>query len=125
MLAAIIKDSKPALVDSTWNYAKLYVYRSGGQAGFLIGYNLYLGDSIIGRVKSNSKQEIKITKKGLNSLWAKTEAKTEIPIDVEFGRAYYLRCSMGMGVMVGHPELQLMDPVQGKSEYNSIKDKEK
>jgi len=117
-----IKENKISIVDSTWNYAKLFVYRQGG-VGALVGYDLYLGDSVICRVKSNSKQEIKITKKGMNTLWAKTEAKAEVPIDIEFGREYYLRCSMGMGVMVGRPKLQLVDRMQGKLEYNLIKSK--
>jgi len=117
-----IKENKTAIVDTTWNYAKLFVYRPGG-AGALVGYDLYLGDSVICRVKNNSKQEIKITKKGMNSLWAKTEAKSEVPIDIEFGREYYLRCTMGMGIMVGRPQLQLVDRMQGKSQYNSIKSK--
>lgn len=117
-----IKDRKIALVDSTWNFAKLYVYRPSG-AGFLLGYDLYLGDSVICRVKNKSKQEIKIKKKGMNSLWAKTEAKSEIPIDIEFGREYFLRCTMGMGIMIGRPKLQLIDGMQGRYEYNSIKEK--
>lgn len=117
-----IKDRRPALVDSTWDFAKLYVYRPSG-TGFLIGYDLYLGDSLIGRVKNKSKQEIKITKKGMNSLWAKTEAKSEIPIDIEFGREYFLRCTMGVGFMIPRPQLQLMDGIQGRFEYNSIEEK--
>jgi hypothetical protein len=117
-----IKENKTATVDSTWNYAKLFVYRPRG-AGALVGYDLYLGDSILCRVKNNSKQEIVIKKKGMNSFWAKTEAKSEIPINIEFGREYYLRCTMGMGIMVGRPQLQLADRMQGKSEYNSTKSK--
>lgn len=117
-----LNENKTAIVDSTWNYAKLFVYRPGG-AGALVGYDLYLGDSVICRVKNNSKQEIKITKKGMNTIWAKTEAKTEVPIDIEYGREYYLRCTIGIGVMVGRPQLQLVDRMQGKSEYDKIKSK--
>jgi hypothetical protein len=117
-----LKEKKIAIVDSTWNYAKLFVYRPGG-FGALVGYDLYLGDLVICRVKNNSKQEIKITKKGMNSLWAKTEAKSEIPIDIEFGREYYLKCMVEKGIMVGRPQLQLVDRMQGESQCNSIKSK--
>jgi hypothetical protein len=116
---AINKD-RSSFVDSTWNYAKLFVYRPSG-VGALVGYDLYLGDSVICRVPNNSKQEIIINKKGLNMLWAKTEAKAEIPIDIEFGNEYYLKCTMGMGIMVGRPQLQLVDRIQGKAEYNKVK----
>ena len=117
-----LKSKNTSVVDSTWDYAKLYVYRPGG-AGALVGYDLYLGDSVIWRAKNNSKKEIKITKKGMNTLWAKTEAKAEVPINIEYGREYYLRCTMGMGIMVGRPQLQLVDRLEGKSEYNSAKSK--
>jgi len=118
----LLKTSQIAPVDSTWNYAKLYIYRSTG-TGFMIGYDLYLGDSVICRVKSNNKQELKIYKKGMNSLWAKTETKTEIPINIEFGQSYYLKCGIGMGVMVGRPKLELIDNKRGEIEYNNLKTK--
>lgn len=117
-----IKNRETAIVDSTWNYAKFYVYRTGG-VGALIGFDVHLGDSVICRAKSNSKYELVITKKGMNSIWAKTETKSEIPIDVQFGREYYIKCSLGMGVMIGHPHLQIVGRARGKTEFNSIKSK--
>jgi hypothetical protein len=118
----LLKENEDPIVDSTWNYAKLYVYRPRG-IGPLVGYDLYLGDSVICRVKNKSKYEINITKRGYNSLWAKTEAKSEVPIDIQFGREYYLKCTVVVGVMVGHPKLQLVDRTQGKDDYDSIKTK--
>lgn len=115
----VVKESSTS-ADSTWTYAKLYMYRFGGTGG-LVGYDVYLGDSVIWRAKSNTRQEIIIKKRGMNSLWAKTESKAEIPIDIEFGKEYYIRCSMVMGVMVGRPQLQLVDRRQGKPEYSTIK----
>ena len=91
----------------------------------MIGYDLYLGDSLLCRVKNNSKQEIRIYSKGANKLWAKTESKAEVPIDITMGREYYLRCGIRMGVMVGRPELQLVDSREGQVEYNTIKTKKK
>ncbi|MGV9011943.1 MAG: hypothetical protein ACOH13_05060 [Flavobacteriales bacterium] len=117
-----LKVNEDPIVDSTWNYAKLYVYRPRG-IGPLVGYDLYMGDSVICRVKNKSKYEINITKRGYNSLWAKTEAKSEVPIDIIYGREYYLRCTVVVGVMVGHPKLQLVDRTQGKADYDSIKAK--
>ncbi len=117
-----IKGKQIKKVDSTWKYAKLYVYRPSA-SGFIVGYDLFIGDSLLCRVKSNSKQEIKITQEGLNSLWAKTETKSEIPIEIEYGREYYLRCSIGIGVMVGRPKLQLIDNESGSIEYNSLNSK--
>ncbi|MDD5570868.1 MAG: hypothetical protein PHD97_06890 [Bacteroidales bacterium] len=115
-----IQEKEKPVFDSTWNYAKLFVFRHGGTDA-LVGYDLYIGDSLLCRVTNKTKKEIKIYKKGLNTIWAKTESKEEVPIDVEFGREYYLKCSVVMGIMVGRPKLQLIDAKQGKTEYNSIK----
>ncbi|MFA6922995.1 MAG: hypothetical protein WC223_01965 [Bacteroidales bacterium] len=108
------------ITDSTWNYAKLFVFRYGGVGAF-IGYDLYIGDSLLCRVTNKSKKEIKIYKKGLNTIWAKTESKEELPINIEFGKEYYLKCSVVMGIMVGRPKLQLVEPGEGKAAFTSIK----
>lgn len=104
------------------DYAILNVYRYGG-AGALVSYDLYLGDSVICRVKNNFKTTLHINKDGLNSLWAKTEAKSEVPIDVKMGKTYYLRCGLSMGAFVGHPKLELVDSKTGKAEFESFKAK--
>ncbi|MFV0268377.1 MAG: hypothetical protein ACK5HT_14715 [Draconibacterium sp.] len=104
------------------DYAILNVYRFSG-VGPLIGYDLYLGDSVICRVKNNYKTTIHIDKGGLNTLWAKTESKSEVPIDVQPGKTYYLRCSLKMGAFVGRPKLELIDSKTGKVEFESFKAK--
>lgn len=108
------------VIDSTWNFAKLYVYRPTGP-GLLIAYNLHLGDSVIARVQNNFAEKIMITKKGLNALWARTESRAEVPIDIEYGRTYYLKCTVNMGIMAGRPNLELVDPTTGRAEYDAIR----
>jgi hypothetical protein len=106
------------------DYALLHVYRYGG-TGALISYDLHLGDTLIGRVSRNWKKTIKIDKDGLNTLWARTEAKVELPINIQFGHAYYVRCSVVMGAFVGRPKLELVNSQTGKVEIQSIKTKTK
>lgn len=101
------------------DYAVLNVYRYSG-AGALVGYDLYLADSVICRVKNNFKTTLHIKKDGLNTLWARTEAKSEVPIDVKMGKTYYLRCGITMGAFVGHPKLELIDSKTGKAEFESF-----
>lgn len=106
------------------DYAILKVYRENSFSGAVVGYNLRLGDSVICRVKNNFKQTIHIKKDGLNTLWAKTESKVEIPINIKHGKTYYLRCGVKMGAFVGRPSLELVDSSTGKYEYESIKTKQ-
>jgi hypothetical protein len=114
--------AKPEPIDSAMlaaNYAIINVYRPSG-TGFLVGYNLNLGDSVICRVKDDFCQSIKIYKDGYNTLWAKTEAKVEVPIKIEFGRIYYVRCGIDMGAFVGHPSIELLDYSTGKEEFTAM-----
>lgn len=111
-------------IDPTLDYAVLYVYRNGG-GGALVGYNLYLGDSLLCRVTNRFKQEIRITKTGATELWAKTESRAAVPIEFITGKTYYLRCSVGMGVMVGRPSLELVGKKAGSREFDKIKTKSK
>lgn len=104
------------------DYALLHVYRFSGP-GALVNYDLYLGDSIICRVSNNFKKTIKIRKDGLNTIWAKTEAKVEIPINIKFGKEYYIRCGITMGIVVGRPSIELVDNQIGRMELQSIKQK--
>jgi hypothetical protein len=117
--------AKMVNIDSTLigaDYAIINVYRSSG-VGALVNYDLYLGDSVICRVKNNFCESIMIHKDGLNSLWARTEVKSEIPINVVFGAVYYVRCSVSMGAFVGHPQLEIVDNKTGKTEFDVIQQK--
>jgi hypothetical protein len=98
------------------DYAVLHVYRYSGP-GAAIGYDLHLGDTVLCRVINNFKTTLHITKDGMNTLWARTESKAEIPVDFEFGRVYYLRCGITTGVLLGRPKLDLVDAKTGKIEF--------
>ncbi|MGC3976814.1 MAG: hypothetical protein QM751_00365 [Paludibacteraceae bacterium] len=111
------------IIDSTLinaDYALLHIYRNSG-AGMLISYDLHLGDTVICRVKNKWKTTVKIKKDGLNTLWAKTETKQELPINIKFGKEYYIRCSVVMGAFVGRPRIELIDNFNGKPEFQAIK----
>ncbi|MDR2037644.1 MAG: DUF2846 domain-containing protein [Bacteroidales bacterium] len=102
------------------DYALLHIYRKGAMAGAAIGYDVYLDDENLFRAKNNSKTTIKVTKEGMNTLRAKTETKVEIPIDIQFGREYYIRCGMKMGAFVGRPDIELVDNHTGITEFEKI-----
>ncbi len=106
------------------DYAVLNIYRYSG-AGSLVGYDLYLEDSVICRVKNNFKTTIHIARQGLSRLWARTETKDEILIDFKHGRTYYLRCGLTMGILVGHPTLELIENDKARLEFESFKAKNK
>ena len=112
------KGSNNKLMDT--DYALFYIYRPSG-SGFLVSYDMYLGDSLIWRAKNNSKAKLRIYKDGLNKLWASTETKTEVPIDVQMGGVYYIRCGIKMGAFVGRPSIQIVDRTVGRAEFMAVK----
>lgn len=103
--------------DSTWDYAKLYVYRHP-HLNPLSKYNLYLNDSLLCEVKSGFAQEFILLKEGMYLLWAGSLAgdRSEVPVHVKFGKTYYLSCSWGNSYL----DLSLADELQGELQYNAI-----
>jgi len=101
------------------DYAILKIYRPSG-TGALVNYDLHLGDSVICRVKSNFRAILYIKKDGLNSLWAIGDAVKEVPINIKFGKTYYLRCGLKTAFLTGQPELDLVDSQTGEEEFESI-----
>jgi len=122
-IAEIATESNDDVV-ADWDYALLHIYRFGGP-GALVGYDIHLGEEVICRAKNKWKTTIQIRNFGRNTLWASTESKIELPVNFEPGREYYVRCGIKMGIAVGRPTLDLVDKGTGKTEFNSIKEKNK
>ena len=102
------------------DYALLHIYRQDG-LGALVSYDLHFDDTVICRVSNKWRKTVKIKKEGLHMLWAKTEAKQDLPLAISFGNEYYIRCGVSMGAFVGRPSLQLVSYETGKHESQSIK----
>lgn len=118
-----VKDSTThSLIADTAQYALLYIYRQGGP-GALISINVHLGDSVIARVGNNSRHIIKLYKEGHTNIWSRTETRAEVPIDISFGKVYFLRAAIEMGVFVGEPSLDIVKMETGLKAFNGMKGK--
>ncbi len=109
-----------SLLPDTASYALLYVYRSTG-VGPLVQYNLHVNDSMVCRVKFASKFIVKLHKAGPANIWARTETREAVVIDVKPGSVYFLKCEVRMGALVGEPKFTLANPVTGLREFEEIK----
>jgi hypothetical protein len=107
------------------NSALLHFYRPKSMVGAAISYNVKMDDEQLFRAKNSSRQTVRVTRSGLQTIRAKTESKSEIRIDIEPGKEYYIRCDMKMGAFVGRPSIKLMDNITGKAEYDAVQLKEK
>lgn len=111
-----------AILPDTASYALLFVYRPRSGVGGLVQYNLHVGDSVVCRVKNGGNYRIKLYNNGETKIWARTEAREEFTADIQPGKAYFVRCGVSMGAFVGHPQLQLVDPVEGLKEFGPVGD---
>jgi len=109
------RDSALALAD----YALLHFYRPSG-VGPIISYDIHLGDTVLCRSKNNWKKTVRVKKDGMNTLWARTEAKEELPINIKTGKEYYIRSSVTMGAFIGRPKLEMVSNDLGRMEYPNI-----
>lgn len=110
-----VKDRMDEEVKTDDDFAILHVYRYGGP-GFLVGYNIMMSDTVLCRVRNNFSEIFLIREEGIKTLWAQTEARSQVSIDFRFGNEYYLRCDFNMGAVVGIPKLELVDRKSGESE---------
>ena len=106
------------------DYILLRMYRVSALKGIGSGIDVYLDDEKIFRAKNNSKSTIKITKEGMQTLKAMFSQKAiyaqyndELPIDLQFGNEYYIRCGWGSG---SYTTLEFMDDEKGKLEFYEI-----
>ena len=101
--------------------ALLHLYRPPIKIGVAVSFGVHLENEMVFMAKYNSKTTVRVTSEGLKTLWARTEARAELPVDVKLGQEYYIRCNVGIGAFVGRPRLALMDNKEGKKQFDKIK----
>ncbi len=111
------------VTDST-KYATLYVYREKHRGGAHLSYDLYEEDSVICRVRNDSKYIIRLYKEGKTIFWAKTERKATKEIDIQFGKEYFLKCDVTkFGVLVMSPTINLIYEEHGRFDFKAVEGK--
>jgi hypothetical protein len=120
-----IKNGKNGEVKTSKKYALLHFYRLG--TGIIdldldfLGYKLHLNDSVIASARNCSwRKTVKIKKPGKYNLWAMTETKQIVPIEIELGKEYYIQCGLTYGIVSGRPSIEVVD-----NEYGSLLFKER
>jgi hypothetical protein len=112
-------NAKPG--DDPGSYATLYVYRPDAIGGSFVSYDLYLNDSLLCRVKNNTKFILKLYKEGPFKIWAKSGLKYEAELFVKFGESYYLLCGVNAGLPHSTPYFTIRDEGIGQKEFKTVK----
>lgn len=99
------------------DYAVIYFWRDSGS---IVTYDVHIGDTKVYRSRPDTKAEVKVYDEGEIVIWAKTEAKDELPVTVKKGRDYYIWTGVTAGYFVGHPLFVRVAEETGRTEYESI-----
>lgn len=87
--------------------ALVVFYRPGGMGG-LVGCMVREGEGADERHLSKltgNRYFVEYAKPGRHEYWVKSEATDRLALEVDGGEAYFVRCKINMGLMVGRPNI--------------------
>ena len=103
-------------------YAILYIYRPKSRKKSFASFTINVNDSAVCKIKSNARFTIKLYRFGNTEVWAKSESRSSLTMNLEMGKEYYLKCKVKKGFWAESPDLALMDPKQGKAEFDEAEE---
>lgn len=98
----------------------VYVYRDFNLIGSGASYMVEANGVPVARLPSHG-YFVYFAKPGEVEFSARTEAKTSVTIDVEAGKSYFIKGTIGVGVFVGHPHLVAVPNDIGEAEIADCK----
>lgn len=103
------------------DYALIHFYRPSIGLGALLGYKIKdEKDSVIGRLRNGEKFVYKTKDFGSKSFYGVLETKEVVKINVEKGKEYFVRCAVESGVVMGRPEINLIETYIGRKEFEQM-----
>jgi hypothetical protein len=102
----------------------VYIYRPGKFMGGGAGFDVHTGTKEADRAVTylqNGGYFPFYTAPGEITLWGKTESSASVTLDVRAGETYYVKGSIGVGLIVGRPRLEVVDNATGAKEVKVCK----
>lgn len=102
----------------------VYIYRSSSFKGGAVSYDVHVKDKAEDKVAThltNGGYFPYFANPGENEVWAKTEAKSSVTVDVKPGQTYYIKGGVRMGFALGRPDLSLQPADIGGPEIAECK----
>lgn len=97
----------------TENKSMLYVYRPSSFVGGGVYYDINVNENnkneIIGTLRNGGFIEKEITPTENLEVWAKTESKASVSLDIKPNETYCVKGGVGVGFLVGRPNLEIVD----------------
>ena len=93
----------------------IYIYRPSSFKGGGVFYDVYAKDKVVTTLRNGGYFPY-FADLGENEIWAKTEAKSSVTVDVKAGKTYFVKGGVRMGLLIGRPDLTLATPELGATE---------
>jgi hypothetical protein len=100
--------------------ATVYVYRPSAFAGGGAFYTVHAGEKPIAKLY-NGGYFVHTASPGELEIWASTESKSSVTLDLKAGDVKYVKGTIGIGFFVGRPNLAVVDPTVGQEEIKECK----
>ena len=110
---------------STANFATVHFYRTKSIFGAAIKPNLLMkgNPKPIATIKRNWKKTITMPA-GSYAFTATTEATNTLQLQVEAGKEYYVKCAIGLGLLVGRMNFTLMDAATAEQKMKGLREED-
>lgn len=106
--------SKPPAGDG-----RIYVYRTQVFGGAAVQPTIYIAKQKAGTCVPNGVFIADIPA-GSYDAAAQTEIESRVHFSIVAGEEKYIRCQIGMGVFIGEPKLDLIDPAEGHDDVQGL-----
>lgn len=93
----------------------VYIYRPFNLIGSGVVYDVKVGETAVTTLSIGGYYPY-FAKPGEVELWAKTESKSSVTLDVKAGQTYFVKGTVGVGILVGRPHLMVVPTEIGEKE---------
>lgn len=102
------------------NKGLVYIYRPSSFIGGGVSYDVKVGEDPIATLYNGGYYPY-FSEPGEVEFWARTESKSAVTLDVEVGKNYFVKGTVGVGLLVGRPHLTIVSDEIGLAEIAECK----
>lgn len=102
------------------NKGLVYIYRPSSFVGGGVSYDVKVGEAPVATLYNGGYYPY-FSNPGEVEFWAKTESKSAVTLDVKTGETYFVKGTIGVGLLVGRPHLMVVPNEVGAKEIADCK----
>lgn len=98
----------------------VYIYRPSSFVGGGVSYDVKVGETPVTTLYNGGYYPY-FSAPGEVEFWAKTESRSAVTLDIKAGETYFLKGTVGVGLLVGRPHLTVVPEETGNTEITGCK----